>query len=148
MDTKQHKITIDANDISSGSDLISKISSGFFGGKVDFGDLDSLFNQIKDMDNGICIIIKNAGKLTKAVRKVVEDAVARSTGLEVVLDYGGGRTERHASAPAPKVDINIISSSVNVDIPKQRSCWDKAVSCLIKIFLVLLALGLLCVAWF
>ena len=144
----KHTITIDANDIPRGEDLATKIMEEVFEMKIDLSDLDVLFNKIKDMGNGICIIIKNAGKLTKDARKALEDTLARSTGLEVVLDYGGGRTERHASAPAPKVDINIVSSSVNVDIPKQRSCWDKAVSCLIKIFLVLLALGLLCVAWF
>ena len=57
----KHTITIDANDIPRGEGLATKIMEEVFEMKIDLSDLDVLFNKIKDMGNGICIIIKNAG---------------------------------------------------------------------------------------
>lgn len=132
-------LTLDANDIANGCDLAEKISNDICGQKINLGDLDALFDRIFDLSGGLRIIVKNAGKLSKDARNVFDDALARSTGLEVVMDYGDGRIERHASAPASNVNINITAN--NAGRPGKGGWWDVFYSRLVKLFLWIMALG-------
>lgn len=139
-------IIIDANDIATGCDLATKIFNDIFVKTIDLGNLDAFFDSILDCGNGIRVIVKNAEKLPSDARKVLDNALEKSTGLEVFLEYGDGHIERRTSKGSTKVEINI-TADYKTGKPKKNSWWDVSVSRLVKLFVWLLALGLVNLAF-
>ena len=140
-------IILDANDISTGFDLATKISNDIFGLNINLGNIDALFDSIFDYVNGMRIVVKNAEKLPSDARKVLDDALENSTGLEVLFEYGDGSIECRTSAHGAKVEINITTDGNNSRKPKRNNWWDVSFSRLVKLFGLLLALGVMNLAF-
>lgn len=95
-------ITIDACDMPGSCRIAEMFFENISGEKLSLGNLDALFDSITEFGNGMCIIVKNAEHLTPDARRMLDDALANSTGLEIVFESSDGNVERRSSAPAGK----------------------------------------------
>ena len=136
-------IILDANDISTGFDLATKISNDIFGLNINLGNIDALFDSIFDYVNGMRIVVKNAEKLPSDARKVLDDALENSTGLEVLFEYGDGSIKRQSSAGP--VNVNVSFANVGMTMGKKKNWWDVFYAKLVKFFLWMAVLGLVIV---
>ena len=82
-------IAFDACDLAGGFATASKVISDIAGTSIDITNLDALFDVITEYGNGLRIIVKNAEHLTADARRMFDDALANSDGLEVVLECAG-----------------------------------------------------------
>lgn len=93
-------ITFDACDIASGFATASDIISDIVETPIDITNLDALFDVITEYGNRLRIVVKNAEHLTADARRMFDDALGNSDGLEVVFERSGGSVERRSGAPA------------------------------------------------
>ena len=82
-------IAFDACDLAGGFATASNVISDIAGTPIDITNLDALFDVITEYGNGLRIIVKNAEHLTADARRMFDDALANSDGLEVVLECAG-----------------------------------------------------------
>ncbi len=137
-------IILDANDISTGFDLATKISNDIFGLNINLGNIDALFDSISDYFNGMRIVVNNAEKLPSDARRVLDDALENSTGLEVLFEYGDGRIKRQSSTGP--VNVNICFTNVGTTTGKKKNWWNDFYAKLVKFCLWMAVLGLVIVS--
>ena len=140
-------ITVDANDIAGGFGIFEKILDDATEVKFKFSNLSGLFDSVFSWRNGLRIVVKNAENLSSDARKMLDDALANSTGLEVVLEYGNGRAERRTSADPVNVHITFTGNG-SVAEDKKKDWWRSFRSCLVNVILVMVAIDLVILAVF
>ena len=131
-------ITIDADDVKGGFDIAEKVFQDIAGHAIDIRNLDALFDAITEYGNGLRIVVKHAERLSPDARRMLDDALANSTGLEIVFEKGDGSSESRASAPMTNIHFEYSDENQKREM---KSWWDVFYSRLVKVFLWIVALG-------
>ena len=147
MTSDKRTITIDANDTSDGFGVCAKILDDATEVKFSISNFTALFDSVFSWRNGLRIVVKNAESLASDARKMLDDALDNSTGLEVVLEYGNGRVERRTSADPVNVNFNFTGNG-SVAENKKKDWWKHFRSCLVNVILAMLAIDLVILAVF
>ncbi len=93
-------VSIDANDIAGSFGAASRFFTELSGTPIEIRNLDAFFDVATEYCNGLRIVVSNAGNLTPDARRMLDGALANSTGLKIDFRRGDGGVE-HRKGAAP-----------------------------------------------
>ena len=87
---------IDAADLAGAYGIVSGVLRDISGTPVEIRNLDALYDAITEYGGRLRLVVRNAGKLPSGARRMLDDALAKSPGLEIDFGRLGGHAGAHA----------------------------------------------------